>query len=331
MRNFRHVHGALSLETIEARPIFDGDQIRDLEVEHKNRATDIIEDCMIAANGVTARYLTSRKFPSIRRIVRTPKRWDRIVELAAEHKFSLPAEPDSKALDEFLVKEKAADPLRFPDLSLTVVKLLGAGEYVVDLPGQSTPGHFGLAVRDYTHATAPNRRFPDLLTQRLLKAALVGSPSPYTEDELAELAKVLAPYDALYTSHVRGSSETLLLAAEEVVAVAKAAGVRVQHSHLEAFGKRFWPQVEKTLALHEQARHDDVDHGFDVIPYTAANTTFLAILPPWSLDGGVPKLLERLHRRHLFVDRRLGDEPLSDCPTIEQRACGDERRTRGGH
>ena len=102
MRNFRHVHGALSLETIEAKPIFDGDQIRDLEVEHKNRATDIIEDCMIAANGVTARYLTSRKFPSIRRVVRTPKRWDRIVELAAEHKFELPAEPDSKALDEFL-------------------------------------------------------------------------------------------------------------------------------------------------------------------------------------------------------------------------------------
>ncbi len=189
MRNFRHVHGALSLETIEARPIFDGDQIRDLEVENKNRATDIIEDCMIAANGVTARYLTSRKFPSIRRVVRTPKRWDRIVELAGEHKFELPAEPDSKALDEFLIKEKAADPLRFPDLSLAVIKLLGAGEYMAELPGDTAPGHFGLAVKDYAHSTAPNRRYPDLITQRLLKAALAGSAWPYSKDELDDLAK----------------------------------------------------------------------------------------------------------------------------------------------
>jgi VacB/RNase II family 3'-5' exoribonuclease len=189
MRNFRHIHGALSLETIEARPIFDGDQVRDLEVEHQNRATDIIEDCMIAANGVTARYLTSRKFPSIRRVVRTPKRWDRIVELAGEHKFGLPAEPDSKALDEFLIKEKAADPLRFPDLSLTVIKLLGAGEYMAELPGDIAPGHFGLAVKDYAHSTAPNRRYPDLITQRLLKAALAGSAWPYNKAELDALAK----------------------------------------------------------------------------------------------------------------------------------------------
>jgi VacB/RNase II family 3'-5' exoribonuclease len=189
MRNFRRINGALSLETIEAKPIFDGDQIRDLEVEHKNRATDIIEDCMIAANGVTARYLTSKKFPSIRRVVRTPKRWDRIIELAAEHKFELPAEPDSKALDEFLVKEKAEDALRFPDLSLAVIKLLGAGEYMAELPGDDAPGHFGLAVKDYAHSTAPNRRYPDLITQRLLKAALAGSAWPYSKDELDELAK----------------------------------------------------------------------------------------------------------------------------------------------
>lgn len=188
MRNFRRVNGALSLETIEARPIFDGDQIRDLEVKHKNRATDIIEDCMIAANGVTARYLTSKKFPSIRRVVRTPKRWDRIIALAAEHKFELPADPDSKALDEFLVKEKAADPLRFPDLSLAVIKLLGAGEYMAELPGDTAPGHFGLAVKDYAHSTAPNRRYPDLITQRLLKAALAGSAWPYSKDELDDLA-----------------------------------------------------------------------------------------------------------------------------------------------
>ena len=125
MKNLRHIHGALSLETIEAKPVFDGDQIRALEIEEKNRAKEIIEDFMIAANGVTARYLSSRKFPSIRRVVRTPKRWERIVEIANEHGSKLPGSPDSKALEEFLIKEKAADPLRFPDLSLAVIKLLG--------------------------------------------------------------------------------------------------------------------------------------------------------------------------------------------------------------
>jgi len=188
MKNFRHVHGALSLETIEARPIFEGDTIRDLQVEEKNRAKDIIEDFMIAANGVTARYLSSRKFPSIRRVVRTPKRWDRIVEIAGEHKFTLPGNPDSKALEEFLVKEKTADPLRFPDLSLAVIKLLGAGEYIAELPGDTAPGHFGLAVKDYTHSTAPNRRYTDLITQRLLKAAIEGKSLPYSKDELDALA-----------------------------------------------------------------------------------------------------------------------------------------------
>ncbi|MCL4487488.1 MAG: RNB domain-containing ribonuclease [Chloroflexi bacterium] len=188
MKNLRHVHGALSLETIEARPVFDGDQIRDLQMEETNRAKDIIEDFMIAANGVTARYLSSRQVPSIRRVVRTPKRWDRIVEIAAEHKFALPGNPDSKALEEFLTKERAADPLRFPDLSLAVIKLLGAGEYIAELPGDTAPGHFGLAVSDYTHSTAPNRRFTDLITQRLLKAAIDGSPIPYGIAELEVLA-----------------------------------------------------------------------------------------------------------------------------------------------
>ncbi|OGD21226.1 MAG: ribonuclease II [Candidatus Aminicenantes bacterium RBG_16_63_16] len=189
LRNLRHVHGALTLETIKAKPIFDGDQLRSFEVESKNRATDIIEDFMIAANGATARYLASRKFPSIRRVVREPKRWDRIVEIAGEHKFGLPAQPDPKALDEFLIKEKAADPLRFPDLSLAVIKLLGGGEYVAELPGDTAPGHFGLAVKDYAHSTAPNRRYPDLITQRLLKAALEGGAWPYGKDELDALAK----------------------------------------------------------------------------------------------------------------------------------------------
>jgi len=188
LKNFRHVHGALTLDTIEAKPLFEGDVIRDLEVQQKNRATEIIEDFMIAANGVTARYLTSKQFPSIRRVVRTPKRWDRIVEVAADHKFILPAIPDSKALDQFLVKAKTDDPLRFPDLSLAVIKLLGSGEYVAELPGGEAPGHFGLAVKDYEHSTAPNRRYPDILTQRLLKAAIEGKAAPYRNDELGLLA-----------------------------------------------------------------------------------------------------------------------------------------------
>lgn len=188
MKNLRHINGALTLETIEAKPVFDGDQIRALEIEQKNRAKEIIEDLMIAANGVTARYLSAKKFPSIRRVVRTPKRWERIVQIANEHGSQLPGKPDSKALEEFLIKEKAADRLRFPDLSLAVIKLLGNGEYVAELPEGNAPGHFGLAVKDYAHSTAPNRRYPDLLTQRLLKAAMADQPIPYKIDELDDLA-----------------------------------------------------------------------------------------------------------------------------------------------
>jgi len=189
LKALRRLHGALDLETIEVRPVFSGDELKDLAADNRNRAKDIIEDFMIAANGITARYLASKQFPSFRRVVRTPKRWDRIIELAAERGSTLPKEPDAKALEQFLVSAKAADPLRFPDLSLSVVKLLGQGEYVVQLPGGSVAGHFGLAVKDYAHSTAPNRRYPDLITQRLLKAAVMGSPLPYENDELEELAK----------------------------------------------------------------------------------------------------------------------------------------------
>ncbi len=189
MKQFRHAQGALSLETIEARPVFTGGSISELKAEEKNRAKDIIEDFMIAANGVSARYLSGKGLASIRRVVRTPKRWNRIVEIAAEHGFELPGNPDSTALEAFLTKQKTADPIRFPDLSLAIIKLLGPGEYVADRPGESTlPGHFGLAVKDYTHSTAPNRRFTDLITQRLLKAALAGTSAPYTPDELDTLA-----------------------------------------------------------------------------------------------------------------------------------------------
>lgn len=189
LRALRHVHGALNLETIEARPVFEGDELKDLKAERKNRAKELIEDFMIATNGVTARYLTSKMFPSLRRVVRTPKRWDRIIALASEQGFTLPPTPDPQALEQFLISAQAADPLRFPDLSLSVIKLLGAGEYVVELPGNSATGHFGLAVKDYSHSTAPNRRYPDLITQRLLKAAIAGGPTPYQHVELEALAQ----------------------------------------------------------------------------------------------------------------------------------------------
>ncbi len=188
MKNLRHTHGALSLETVEAKPVFDGDQIQSLEVDEMNRARVIIEDFMVAANGVTARFLSANNFPSIRRVVRIPKRWDRIVEIARDHKVSLPDNPDSKALEAFLVKMKADDPVRFPDLSLAVIKLLGSGEYIAEPPEGIAPGHFGLAVKDYAHSTAPNRRYPDLLTQRLLKAAIDKKPVPYRMEDLQLLA-----------------------------------------------------------------------------------------------------------------------------------------------
>ncbi len=188
LRRRRQSNGALSFETVRARPEFDGDRLRDLGEDRKNRATELIEDFMIAANGATARFLAARAFPSLRRVVRSPKRWDRIVELALEHGTTLPAAPDSVALDAFLASSRAADPERFVDLSLSVIKLLGAGEYVAELPGATPPGHFGLAVKDYTHSTAPNRRYPDLITQRLLKAALAGDATPYAFAELETLA-----------------------------------------------------------------------------------------------------------------------------------------------
>jgi exoribonuclease-2 len=188
LREVRHEQGALSLQTIEARPVFDDGELEDLRAEEKNRAKELIEDFMIAANGIVARFLTARGLPSFRRVLRSPERWERIVELAQGLGEGLPATPDARALEAFLTRRRAADPERFPDLSLAIVKLMGRGEYVVEGPGR-TEGHFGLAVADYTHSTAPNRRFPDLITQRLLKAALAGRPSPYPEGELLDLAR----------------------------------------------------------------------------------------------------------------------------------------------
>ncbi len=174
LMNARHRHGALSLESLDSHP---------------NHATHLIEDFMIAANEVVARTLEKMHVSSIRRIVKTPERWDRIVALARELGTTLPSAPSSGALNDFLIARRAADPDRFADLSLSVIKLMGPGEYVLERPGDTATGHFGLAVQDYTHATAPNRRFADMVTQRLLKAALSSTPSPYNDDELAAIAR----------------------------------------------------------------------------------------------------------------------------------------------
>ncbi|MFA5262734.1 MAG: RNB domain-containing ribonuclease [Opitutaceae bacterium] len=187
--DLRHRQGALSLETVEAKVVFDGDVLSNLELDRKNRAMQLIEDFMIAANGATATYLESKKFPSLRRVLKSPERWNRIAQLAFGFGDRLPDEPDAAALEAFLDRRREAAPEKFSDLSLAVVKLIGRGEYALDPPGGAAPGHFGLAVKDYTHSTAPNRRFPDLVTQRLLKAAMAGAPSPYAIPELVELAK----------------------------------------------------------------------------------------------------------------------------------------------
>jgi exoribonuclease-2 len=189
MKTLRHQRGALSLDTVETRAVFDGDVLADLRPDQRNRAKDLIEDFMIGANGVTARYLEGKGLPSLRRVLRSPERWERIMELAAGFGETLPGTPSCQALEGFLASRHKADPLRFPDLSLSVIKLLGKGEYMVERPGQQTDGHFGLAVRDYSHSTAPNRRFPDLITHRLLKAAMMGRSAPYGLEELDELAR----------------------------------------------------------------------------------------------------------------------------------------------
>ena len=186
LRKLRYENGALNLETEEVIPLLLDEKVTGVATVEKNRATELIEDFMIAANGVVARLL--EKVSSLRRIVRTPEHWDGIVRLAAAQGDKLPSEPDSKALNDFLLKRKAADPDHFADLSLATIKLIGPGEYVLERPGDTAEGHFGLAVQDYTHSTAPNRRFADIVTQRLIKSLLDGKPGPYTDNDLSAIA-----------------------------------------------------------------------------------------------------------------------------------------------
>jgi VacB/RNase II family 3'-5' exoribonuclease len=181
--------GALNIDSIETAPVFSNGQVSGIQAVLKNRANSLIEDFMIAANEVIARMLSDKQVSSIRRVVKTPERWDRIVELAASLGETLPSEPDSRALNAFLLKRKSVDPVHSPDLSLAVVKLMGPGEYIVERPGDPKEGHFGLAVQDYTHSTAPNRRYADLVTQRLAKAVIAGRAAPYSDAELEAIAR----------------------------------------------------------------------------------------------------------------------------------------------
>jgi len=273
LRSQRQKRGALDLQTLESRPVFTGNKIQDLQVEETNRAKQIIEDFMIATNDVTARFLAGKHGPSLRRVVRSPKRWDRIVEIAAQHGYQLPKEPDSKALSVFLTQQKTADPLRFPDLSLGIIKLLGPGEYVVELPNEPAPGHFGLAVKDYTHSTAPNRRFPDLITQRILKATLDGSPVPYSQPELVELAKHCTEKedDANKVERLVAKSAAAMLLSSRIGdqfdaictgAADKGTWVRIFHPSIEGRLLHGYEGVDVGNRLKVRLIHTDVDRGY---------------------------------------------------------------------
>jgi VacB/RNase II family 3'-5' exoribonuclease len=273
MREVRHEHGALDLETIEARAVMADGKVVDLKQDLKNRAKQLIEDFMIAANGVTARYLAGKSLPSLRRVVRSPERWDRIEAIAKELGDQLPPDPDSKALEEFLVRRRKADPTSFPDLSLTIVKAMGAGEYVVDMPGQTPVGHFGLAVRDYSHSTAPNRRFPDLITHRLLKAALAATASPYSPDELEQLARHCTEQEDAANKverQTRKSAAAAMLAThigtryDGIVTGASAKGtwVRIFHPPVEGKVVRGAQGLDIGQRVHVKLIDTDVDKGF---------------------------------------------------------------------
>ncbi|MEO8316680.1 MAG: RNB domain-containing ribonuclease, partial [Pseudomonadota bacterium] len=273
LKAVRHSHGALTLETIEARAVFDDGVLTDLRPDVKNRAMELIEDFMIAANGVAAQFLDARKLPSLRRVLRSPDRWDRIVALAASFDEHLPATADVSALNTFLMKRREADPVRFPDVSLSVIKMLGSGEYVLELPGQRAAGHFGLAINDYTHSTAPNRRFPDLITQRLLKSALSGSSAPYTESQLQELAVHCTHQEDMATKverQVKKSAAAVLLGPhigerfDAIVTGASDKGTWVRISRPTAEGRvvKGFEGLDVGDTLQVQLIHTDAARGF---------------------------------------------------------------------
>ena len=251
LRRARDERGAPDFESLESRPVFDGNTLVGLKADTPNRAKAMISEMMIAANEVVAGFLESKGRISLRRVVRSPERWQKIVAVASEYGETLPAEPSASALAAFLLKRRAADPLRFPDLSLVIVKLMGRGEYAVDVPGSAPIGHFGLSVADYTHSTAPNRRFPDLVTQRLVKAALGDSTAPYDEAELSALVIHCNVQEEAATKverQVRKSAAALLLAGR-IGAVFE--GVVTGASDKGTYVRIFDPPVEGRVVQNE--------------------------------------------------------------------------------
>ena len=217
LRRRRDERGALEFETVEVEHLFEGDKLVGLKRQEVNRATSLIANLMIAANGITSRFLEEHGLPVIRRVVREPEHWDRICEIAAGHGTALPVEPEPVALSRFLEERRVKGPASFPDFSLTIIKLLGRGEYVADEPGVEPTGHFGLAVRDYTHSTAPNRRYPDLITQRMVKSALAEVRAPYELDELRQIAAHCTEQEDAANKverHLRKSAAALLVASQ---------------------------------------------------------------------------------------------------------------------
>ena len=313
LRRRRFERGALNLETLEARAVFDDGVLEDLVPEGRNRAKDLIEDFMIGANGVTARYLDKRGFPSLRRVLRSPERWAKIVALAESVGETLPPEPSNAALEAVLLARRQADPSRFADLSLSVVKLLGRGEYVLEQPGQTVAGHFGLALKDYTHSTAPNRRFPDLLTQRLLKAAMSSSPAPYSMQELGAVAKHCTEQEDQATKverRVRKSAAALLLSThigehfDAFVTGASPKGTYVRIAHPAAEGKVV--RGADGLGVGDRVRVD-------------------SFTPTSSMVMSTSRAPEGLHD-----GRKMGEEdPRSRRTTLPERPAPAGRRARG--
>ena len=273
LRETRRARGALDLETIEAQPVYSAGVLSDLRPDEANRAKQLIEEFMVAANGVTAQFLSRKGFSALRRVLRQPKRWDRIVALAGEYGEALPAAPSAPALNAFLAKRRRSDPALYPDLSLSIVKLLGSGEYMLDKPGQSIEGHFGLAVMDYTHSTAPNRRYPDLITQRVLKAALANQTAPYADAQLTELAAHCTEQEhnaakverlvnkaaaaSLLSSHIGAKFDAIVTGASD-----KGTWVRITAPTTEGKVVRGFEGLDVGDRVRVTLLHTDVAHGF---------------------------------------------------------------------
>ena len=273
LRKRRFENGALEFRSIQSRTVFSGDKVVDVEQQQPNRARQLIEELMLATNGATARFLASKGYSALCRVVRSPERWMQIVEVAKDLGDELPIEPDSKALEAFLRKRRLADPLRFPDLSLVVVKLMGAGEYALQIAGAVPVGHFGLAVREYSHSTAPNRRFADLITQRMLKAAISGKPAPYSDAELDALATHCNDQGSdanKVERQVRKSEAALVLQTrlgevfDGIVTSASSKGVWVRIFHPPVDGRLSGPGAAPHIGKKVKAKLTlaDVERGF---------------------------------------------------------------------